>query len=153
MIRALAIIAKNTIGGNIFEKIAPRLPDKLKSKAVNMTSSIKVISFRSDALQQLVPYLPDKLLAQVLDAARNIGEESEDDEAELLVVMAPRLIELFPDLSYEIWLKILRPLASVNRRFLLDQMKPLSNLIYQLGGETALEEVIETIQTVQRCWP
>lgn len=153
MLRALAIVAKNTIGGNVFEKIAPRLPDKFKSETIDLTTSIKSISFRSDALQELVPYLPDKLLPKILDATKDIGEESEQDKAELLSTLAPRLIQLFPDLSYRIWLKILRPLASINRRFLLDQMDNLSFIIHQLGGKEAVAEAIDTIQTVQRYWP
>jgi hypothetical protein len=148
MIRTVALFSQSIIASMAYERIAPRLPDHLKSEVLEIALAMKDRYTRVAVLKILIPYLPSNLIPRILDAAETIAQESEEDLARLYSSLAPKLLKILPEYSYRLWLRIISPLSKLNRKFLLEEMSNLSYILNQLGGKECIIKVIESLEWV-----
>ncbi len=131
-------------------ELAPHLSQTSLQEALGTVREIENEYWRGQALGKLVSHLPKPLFREALAAACEIGRRP---RAEILARLTPRLTKLSPATLYPLWYEALHILARRTREDLLSDLRALSPVIAELGGEEAIAETFHAIQDVGRWWP
>ncbi|PHJ57180.1 hypothetical protein VF02_31090 [Nostoc linckia z1] len=137
--------------------ISPKLSTEcLKKKALNIAREQINDKNKNLAFCGLYPYLNTEEKWKV-DRNLNIDDKGEVDDdlnknqnndwKDKIIAISQHLE---PDKLYNLWKKGLHILATNNRNRLLLNLGDLSPVIFQLGGDKAIIQVLETIEEVEK---
>ena len=151
MIRTLKVFSKNGREQVAYEKIAPRLPETLKSEALDIALSIKKEYIKIEVFKILARVLPENLILRILEAISSMKAISEERRRLLYSSIVPEIVASMPEYSYLLWRESIS--SSFNRKDLLEQMNNLIPIMKQLGGDEVITETIQTLKWVLYTFP
>jgi hypothetical protein len=153
MLRTLIVFSEPLIAKRVYEKIAPRLPENLKSEALDIALEIQDEYTKIEVFKILARVLPENLILRILEAVSSMEAISEERRALLYSSLAPKLIEIMPEYFYRLWKKIIFSLSMSNRQYLLEEMNNLIPIMKQLGGDEVIKDVIQDLKWVLYTFP
>ena len=121
------------------------------SAALESAKNIRNELVRSLEIGYLVPYLPENLIPEVLEIARNIGDESL--RAEGLNGLVTNVHKMFDSFPYDFWCELIHSLARLKRKKLLLTIGENSRVIRELGGSETFREIADAVNDVGRWFP
>jgi hypothetical protein len=151
MIKTLKVFSEHGRAEVAYEKIAPRLPETLKSEALDIALGIKKEHIKIEVLKILASVLPENLILRILEAVSSMEAISEERRALLYSSIVPQIVESMPEYFYWLWRESIS--SSFNRKYLLEEMNNLIPIMKQLGGDEVITEIIQTLKWVLRTFP
>ncbi|MBD2255516.1 NB-ARC domain-containing protein [Nostoc parmelioides] len=130
--------------------LADKLPELLP-EALAVTKAIKSDKDRLRLLKDLAEKIPPELLGEALATARAI--QAEWSRFETLSTFAPYLSQIPASQLLPIWSDTLHQCSVRTRNDLLQDIEALAPVIFALGGQTAVAEVVSAILDIARWWP
>jgi hypothetical protein len=130
--------------------LAGKLPEGLLAKALDAALSCQFEHYRAMALTGLAEKLPEAL-PLALDAALSIQDERY--RAEALTALMPKFENLSNSVLLNFWQETVKCFCRQTRQQSLRDIAVITPLIFQLGSQAAIQEVVTAIELVTRWWP
>jgi hypothetical protein len=151
MIRTLKVFSENGREQVAYEKIAPRLPETLKSEALDIALGIKKEYIKIEVFEILARVLPENLILKILETVSSMEVISEERRGLLYSSIVPEIVGNYAEYFYGLWRA--RISSSFNRKYFLEEMNNLIPIMKQLGGDEVITETIQTLKWVLYTFP
>jgi hypothetical protein len=152
MIRTLKVFSENGREKVAYEKISPRLPETLKSEALDIALGIKEEYIKTEVLKILARVLPENLILRTLEAVASMEGISQEKRALLYSFIFPEIVGNHSEYFYYLWRARISS-YSYNRQSLLEEINNLIPIMKQLWGDEVITEVIQTVKWVLYTFP
>jgi hypothetical protein len=103
MIRTLKVFSENGRERVAYEKISPRLPETLKSEALDIALGIKKQYTKTEVLKILARVLPENLILRTLEAVASMEGISQEERALLYSFIFPEIVGNHSEYFYYLW--------------------------------------------------
>jgi hypothetical protein len=152
MIRTLKVFSENGRERVAYEKISPRLPETLKSEALDIALGIKKQYTKTEVLKILARVLPENLILRTLEAVASMEGISQEERALLYSFIFPEIVGNHSEYFYYLWRARISS-YSYNRQSLLEEINNLIPIMKQLWGDEVITETIQTLKWVLYTFP
>jgi hypothetical protein len=152
MIRTLKVFSENGREQVAYEKIAPRLPETLKSEAIDIALGIKKEYIKIEVFKILARVLPENLILRILEAVSSMETISEEQRGLLYSSIVPEIVGNYAEYFYGLWRARISS-YSFGRQYLLEEINNLIPIMKQLGGDEVITEAIQTVKWVLYTFP
>ncbi|RQH11603.1 hypothetical protein D4Z78_26660 [Okeania hirsuta] len=132
----------------VFRALADKFPELLP-EALAAVRQIQSEGYRAPMLSALGDKFPE-ILPEALATARQIQDEYH--RPKVLSALANKLSQMQKTQLYTLWQNTLHTLSLRTRPDLLSDITALTTVIFSLGGEEAIKNIVIAIQDVSRWW-
>ena len=148
------------VRAEVFSPLAEKLTPELLPEALAVVRQIQKDYLRAQALSALANKLTPEFIPEALATALQIRskyelseyQRSKYDRTYVLSALTDKLTQMPTTQLYRLWENSLHALSLRTRPSLLSDITALTPVIFSLGGEEAIENIVIAIQDVSRWW-
>lgn len=129
--------------------LIPKLPPNLLSKVLAVVKGLHHESYRVQALTDIAPHLSSELLPEAFSIVDGIRSKS--DRIKILIALASQMSKMPKDELLPLWQTTRHWLwLSLSKQEFAHHMLALAAVIYAIGGQESVVEILIEIQDVER---